>query len=117
MNHYRRKWSTLAAAILLAGNLSIAVPAFADQLPASNQPTTSQTAQAAASQSRQQGKVDQPQTTNPAETGRFANQSAGALAQQVRDGKINDQGLINDTYRQIDQQNHQLNNVIYINLN
>ena len=115
MNHYRRKWSTLAAAILLAGNLSIAVPAFADQLPASNQPTSSQTTQAAASQSRQQGKVDQPQTTNPAETGRFANQSAGALAQQVRDGKINDQGLINDTYRQIDQQNHQLNNVIYIN--
>ncbi|MFC2684987.1 MAG: amidase family protein, partial [Limosilactobacillus oris] len=92
-----------------------AVPAFADQLPASNQPTTSQTAQAAASQSRQQGNVDQPQTTNPAETGRFANQSAGALAQQVRDGKINDQGLINDTYRQIDQQNHQLNNVIYTN--
>lgn len=115
MNHYRRKWSTLAAAILLAGNLSIAVPAFADQLPASNQPTSSQTTQAAASQSRQQGNVDQPQTTNPVETGRFANQSAGALAQQVRDGKINDQDLINDTYRQIDQQNHQLNNVIYTN--
>lgn len=115
MNHYRRKWSTLAAAILLAGNLSIAVPAFADQLPASNQPTSSQTAQAAARQSGQQGNTAQPQTTNSAETGRFANQSAGALAQQVRDGKINDQDLINDTYRQIDQQNNQLNNVIYTN--
>ena len=115
MNHHRRKWSTLAAAILLAGNLSIAVPAFADQLPASNQPTSSQTAQATARQSGQQGNADQSQTTNPAETGRFANQSAGALAQQVRDGKINDQDLINDTYRQIDQQNHQLNNVIYTN--
>lgn len=115
MNHHRRKWSTLAAAILLAGNLSITVPAFADQLPANNQPTSSQTTQAAARQSRQQGNADQPQTTNTTETGQFANQSAGALAQQVRDGKINDQDLINDTYRQIDQQNHQLNNVIYTN--
>lgn len=115
MNHYHRKWSTLAAAILLAGNLSIAVPAFADQLPANNQPTSSQTAQAAAWQSGQQGYANQPQTTNPAEAGQFANQSAGALAQQVRDGKINDQDLINDTYRQVDQQNRQLNNVIYTN--
>lgn len=115
MNHHRRKWSTLAAAILLAGNLSITVPAFANQLPANNQPTSSQTTQAAARQSGQQGNSDQPQTTNTTETGQFANQSAGALAQQVRDGKINDQDLINDTYRQIDQQNHQLNNVIYTN--
>lgn len=115
MNHHRRKWSTLAAAILLAGNLSITVPAFANQLPANNQPTSSQTTQAAARQNGQQGNADQPQTTNTTETGQFANQSAGALAQQVRDGKINDQDLINDTYRQIDQQNHQLNNVIYTN--
>ncbi|EEW53192.1 amidase family protein [Limosilactobacillus antri] len=120
MNVHRRKWSTLATAILLAGNLSIAAPALADQLPAGGQPTTvqatNQGASSNASQTGQQGNAGTSAGTGLAEAGQPAgNQSAGALAQQVRDGKINDQDLINDTYRQIDQQNRQLNNVIYTN--
>lgn len=112
--HQRRLWLTLAAGVLLLGNLSIAAPAFADPATtasASEQTTAvsqRQTASTASSTSQASAGDNDQQVA-----AKVDNQSATSIAQAVQTGQLNDQQVIDHTYQHINQENGRLNNVIY----
>lgn len=135
-SQHTRLWATIAAGVLLAGNLAMAAPAMADPVSTSQEPTSTQTTTAPAQNTSNDSLASNGNTGATAASGQahgadntatsvanapdysalaqqVAGQSATQIADQIKAGKINDQDLINYTYQQIDQKNGKLNNVIY----
>ncbi|MBD7895678.1 cell wall anchor protein [Limosilactobacillus sp. Sa3CUN2] len=132
-HYYSRFIRLIATGVLLIGNLSLATPVLADssienQVTNKNGQTTSQTMSGNSQVATDQANTTQSEeihTTNrqlrePAQqvnkqvSQEITEQPAGKIAQDVKNGTINNQQLIDHVYQKIDQSNQQLNNVIYV---
>lgn len=100
MNYHHKMLLTVATSVLLLSNLSCAAPVLADNIPTNNQQST----------------VQKPITTtqdNVQVANKVDNQSATSIAKQISSGQLNDQQVVDHTYQKINEENSQLNNVIY----
>ncbi|WP_076459131.1 amidase family protein [Limosilactobacillus caccae] len=108
----------LAVAVLLFGNLSLAAPVLADDQSA-QPPSTAQVQETPGIQQNSENKSEQQTTVEGQEqqpatpVQQTDNQSAHEIAAGIKNGSIDKQALVDHVYQHIDQQNSQLNNVIY----